>query len=591
MKEAPMDDVNRIASLTDGVYSMLENLNAKYRVLACGAADQTISSKIPRPAEFKVASGNSKAVLNDLITVTAKVDAADIRTAKKYEFKFEQIAAPETDNFEDIYTAKVMRIVPSVASVAALADVNVPAGEFVMVMTGGVGSLKRILADGYESINAAGLVGSLYLVDGKIYKGALSGTDLVFNAEAVVVVGEDATYQGKQYVLAESNNEVFCMKVVDGAKNVQPLGDIKTMMSDNEDKTLVFAQNNWFETNPVVVRSANYTGFTLSEFVEYLNQNEVLRKLFSFAIADAAVDKQNDFVSEIMGSLPDTDLMAEDRTIAYDYTKYIPFRTTDNFARQMAQHCTYTELKTCPAHGVVGCERIADTGLTSVANKVDSVLAIEMDLYAKNKVGRNMLDKNNMPYPIGKNISVVLGQHFVTLDDGYSWISNGAAAYAGMVSVLPLDQSSTAQPISINSTMFELTNFQLGRLTQKGIVTFRQSYTRGIVVTDGVTQAPVSSVFRRLACTRVFHSVEQLIREACEPYIGKQNNTTNRNSLQTAIKSKLDSIKGKLIEAYEFNLVVDQRIAKFNILNIDYRVVPIYEIREIRNRITVKDKL
>ena len=41
----------------------------------------------------------------------------------------------------------------------------------------------------------------------------------------------------------------------------------------------------------------------------------------------------------------------------------IPFRTTDNFARQLAQHCTYTELKTTPTHGVIGTKRMASTSL------------------------------------------------------------------------------------------------------------------------------------------------------------------------------------------------------------------------------------
>ena len=39
---------------------------------------------------------------------------------------------------------------------------------------------------------------------------------------------------------------------------------------------------------------------------------------------------------------------------------YIPYRTVDNFARQLAQHCTYTELKTGPTHGFIGCERMTN---------------------------------------------------------------------------------------------------------------------------------------------------------------------------------------------------------------------------------------
>ena len=62
----------------------------------------------------------------------------------------------------------------------------------------------------------------------------------------------------------------------------------------------------------------------------------------------------------------------------------------------------------------------------------------------------NILDKNNNPYPIGRNISIVFGQHPVVIstDGYYEYTSNSAAGYAGMVSTLPLDQSSTNQPIN-----------------------------------------------------------------------------------------------------------------------------------------------
>ena len=86
-------------------------------------------------------------------------------------------------------------------------------------------------------------------------------------------------------------------------------------------------------------------------------------------------------------------------------------------------------------------------------------------------------------------------------------------------------------------------------------------------------------------------AVEELIRQAAEPYIGKQNHPANRNSLNTAIKSKLEKIKGTLIEAYSFDMIVDPKLLKFSYININYTIVPIYEIREIRNQISVKDSL
>ena len=285
-------------------------------------------------------------------------------------------------------------------------------------------------------------------------------------------------------------------------------------------------------------------------------------------------------------------MLPKDRVVDYDESLYIPYKTTDNFGRQLAQHCVYTSLKnSIPAHGIIGYDRLSDMSLTNVSRKVDKLVELDLDLYAKRPNGRNMLDENNLPYPVGRALSVIFAQDRIVMDDGYSFISNGAPGYAGMVSVLPLDQSSTNQPITGVNQMFELTNYQLGRLTQKGIVTLRRSYNRGLVITDGITMAPAFSSFRRLAVTRIIGAVEELIREASEPFIGKQNNSANRNSLQTAIKSRMDKIKGILIENYDFKMVVDPRIAKFAYIDIDYDIVPIYEIRQVRNRIRIKDEL
>ena len=200
-----------------------------------------------------------------------------------------------------------------------------------------------------------------------------------------------------------------------------------------------------------------------------------------------------------------------------------------------------------------------------------------------------MLDRNNMPYPIGRALSVTAFQHTVETYDNYTYTATGASAYAGMVSTLPIDQSSTSQTINLNNISYELTNYQLGRLTQAGYVTVKDSYTKGFVVTDGVTMAPSTSSFRRLSISRIINGIDEALRTVSEPYIGKQNHMSNRNSLQTAIKSVLDKMLNNLIEKYDFTLVNDNAATRLGIIEIEYTIIPIYEIREIRNRVTVRD--
>jgi hypothetical protein len=332
-----------------------------------------------------------------------------------------------------------------------------------------------------------------------------------------------------------------------------------------------------------------------------MNAHPVLNKLFEASLTDTGAQFRDYMVEDAMteigaaSTVPGLNTvvsLGDDRTIGYDFNRYIPYRTTDNFARQLAQHCTYTELKTTPTHGFIGCERQTDVSLGAIANRVAKLSKVKFDLYAKNNYGRNLLDRQNLPYAIGRNVSVVFGQHMVTMEgENYRYLSTGASSYAGMVSQLPLDQSSTAQPIAINETTFLLTPSQLSTLTKLGIVTFKKSFTKGIVVTDGVTMAPADSVFRRLSTSRIVGTVEEIIRAAAEPYIGKENHLANRDALNTALKANLDKIKGTLIEQYNFQMNTDPNLAKFSYIEISYQVIPIYEIREVRNSIKMVDSI
>lgn len=599
IRETPMDDANRIAAIKDGIYSMLENAAVKYRAINCAHADDTISGKLPRPADFLISVAEEVKVLDGLVLVTPKIVASDATSAKEYKFKFENLTSTVSDNLSDIYTETVMPVISSINSLTELDAKAVANGTKVMLIDAitGQGTLIRVGADSYDILTGEGLVGDMYIVNENILIGATdaaTGKTLFGKATVVPTTGGLATFQTKEYVLGEAIGHVFVFQVVDNpSAQVKPLGDLKTMLSDNDEKSLVYAQSNCFESNPVLVKSAILDAITMEEFVNFMNEHKVLGKLFTFSLTDKGVELKDDFVSEVAAAgldIPEYTL-AFDRSKSYDYSLYIPYKTTDNFARQLAQHCVYTEMKTSPTFGKIGCRRLLDTSLGSIANRIEEILDTEFDLYAKNDAGRNMLDRNNMPYPIGKNISVTFFQYYVIMDDDYRFLATGAAGYGGMVSTLPLDQSSTNQPIDIGIPTFTLTNYQLTRLTAKGIVTIKQSFTRGLVITDGITMAPSASVFRRLSASRIIGAVEDLIRQAAEPFIGKQNHAANRNSLQTAIKSNLDKIIGTLVEAYDFNMIVDQKVMKFSYIDIDYKVVPIYEIREVRNRISVKDSL
>lgn len=549
--ETPVTDPNRTMSIINGVYSMLENLNARYRVLSCGTAEDRIEDAIPGLDAFKIALPQSKDIFNGMVRATAKKESLTIdEKAKAYSFKMNDITTAAIDLAKaGLYDTKVFPILAAVPSTGAENDI--------------------------------------VIVGGKLHK---------WNAGSFQAMASIAGFGDKTHVLAVNNRRVFVMEMDDSGLDVTvtPIGDVDGVFSKASHKTLAYATRMTGEAlvNEVIVSSTDFTVDTLEEFVAKLNDHVVLKELFTFEMTQDGLLQKDESVAEAIGAVIEAVELAADRLIESDTTMYIPYKTGDNFARQLAQHCVYTSMKnSIPAHGIIGCTLMSDIGLTNIARKVDELTAMDFDLYAKRENGRNMLDQSNMPYPIGRALSVVFAQDRVVMNDGYSVLSNGAAGYAGMACVLPLDQSSTNQPVANLNAMFELTNYQLGRLTQRGIVTFKRSYNRGMVVTDGVTMAPGSSPFRRLSVSRIVGAVEELIREASEPFIGRQNNAANRNSLQTALKSRLDKIKGSLIERYDFRMNADPRIAKFAYIDIDYDIVPIYEIRQVRNRVTIKDEL
>ena len=601
--ETPVSDPNRIVGIQDGIYSMLENLSSDYRVLTNAYADSEINGKLPKKEEFIIMKSKTGSIKN-LIQVDAIVDKKDFTDAKKYIINIDGLKnAPSAEEVKaTLYAKKVIKSV----SVIPFTDIDKPVkmaeGTLAISDNSGTIGVYRISDGVATQLTGANMADMLILHAGQVYKTKLTADVITAVPASISELRNTSGATTVNYLLVESAGAVFVYNVglageTPSLTGVTPLGGIAEVFNSNDDKTFIVIESDYGKDNIISIKSTEFDYMTVEEFINVLNEDKDLKRFFYFKMTSTGTLEKDSVVSEALVLMNDvtpatcSTTIEKDRESGADASLYIPYKTSDNFARHLAQHCTYTSLKTAPTHGVIGCAPLMDVNLTSVAKKVDAMTAMEYNLVAKKTNGRDMLDGSNLPYPIGKNVSMVLGQYSVNTLDGYSYTSTGAAGYAGMVSILPLDQSSTNQPINIPNPMYELTNYQLGKLTKKGYVTFKLSYTKGYVVTDGVTVAPVSSPHRRLSVTRITNAMEEVIRTATEPFIGKQNHLTNRNSMQTAIKSGLDNLKGKLIEAYEFKLSTDSASTKLGIINIEYRVVPIYEIREVRNKITVGESL
>lgn len=611
--------------IKDGMYSMLENLTSKYRVLCGVSADSSIKGKLPKANEFKFARIGEVDMLDKTITVQSNVDQKDLTTAKSYDISFEELSEDEISTLNSVnsslYIGKTIRQATLLTALEMKDNKELYSEGALFLVTGYESDEYSAPVDLLFTYSNGKFI-NLHKFVGKNEVDHMEGDLVMANNALYACVNEALNYRNsgltsKTFIAAtklEVENKDFAIVCLENGTFViaslkEPeigggesdilsrstglscniLGTVESVLNEEEDK-LIVSLTSVYNKNKIVIKSNQFDFLTIDEIVEMLNADKDFSKLFTIKIKD--ITKAQDFISDIKDE-PNIELGASlvDRKITFDTNLLIPFRTDDSFGRHLAQHCMYTSLKTSPTHGIMGTKILLDMGLESISNRVKKLVELRLDtqLVAKKSNGTDMLDSNNMPYPIGRKLSVIVGQYQVTTGDNYTFISNMAAGYAGMISCLPLDQSSTCQSINIPGQMYELTNYQLSSLTSAGFVTIKKSYSKGWVITDGITMATPESAYRRLSSSRIADGLEDIIRRVCEPYIGKQNHLANQNSLRSAIKSELDKLKDRLIESYDFKLLVDKASAKLGIINIEYSIIPIYEIKAINNSIKITD--
>lgn len=614
------DKDTKRSAIEDGIYSVIENVPCALRVLAGVDGEKQIKGSLPKPIDFKFCSASTVKMLNNSVAITAKVDKTDLTEPVNYQISFEELSNEELKEILNIKDKLYKGATAREASVISFADIadnkkDFAEGSIFLVKDAKIeGSADKLnLLYTYSDKNFTPLhqfvtdadsdilKDSLVFADGKLYKcsnNVINSNNNNLKMTSFVEV-DKAAVENNDYFIVSLQNATFVVAHFTPAveatadhdaipAGIKIIGTLGQVLDYDEDKLLISMTNN-YGVNKIVVKSSEFDFLTIEEVIDLMNDDDDFQKLFEAKIIDT--EKAQDSISDLDDieiEEPQTSVSFVDRKIGYDTNLLIPYKTEDTFARQFAQHCYYTSLKTGSTHGIIGTKLLLDTSPEAITNKVNELVSTNFanTLFAKKSDGKTMLGTTNQPYYIGRKISMIVGQYVVTTDDGYQFISNMAPGYAGMISALTLDQSSTCQAISIPDPSYEFTAFQLGQLTKAGFVTVKNSFTKGWVITDGITMAPAGSEFRRLSCSRITDYVSTLIREASEPFIGKENHLANQNSLRTAIKSKLDPIVGKYIEKYKFDLLIDNS-QYLGVIKIPFKLVPIYEIKAIDSQVKV----
>ena len=622
VKGAPDGDEHRVVPIEDGIYSTLRMHNSDYTVLAAATCETDVTGKLPKKTAFKRAKQNIVGLFNEegeqVVSVSPRIDVKDIESVGvRYKIEIHEMEEKmESEDIVKVMSDKKFRLLPIIPKAPAVDEKFNGLEEGLLVFCPVDKMLYRLQEKRFVQVSPE-VISNVNVVINNVAKIGMDAMDEEGNTNSVMVVAEDGQNfplsvssderqvfmledgayvrkeldelqieEGKDFIVVMSGAKALVFRIVDN--KLVPfcsLKDLANNVFEDEDFMLVCAEEDSpaFEGNVVNIHIAGceLDVDSVEGFIERLKEHEEIKNRFILEMADSVL-AAND-MCELKG-----EGLNKEEGFMYDTDLHIAYTTTDNFARHLAQHCFYTSLMNYPTHGIIGCDKLTGITLSTVADRVNAISGLKLDMYAKKANGNNIYTYDNLPYPIGRCVSIVFAQYPVNTGNGYNYISSGASGYAGMLSTLDADVSSTNQSVDLKSTslMFTLSNYQLTKLNSAGIVCFRQVGT-GIKVVDGITQDTADSPYRRLSTTKVINATAKLLRDAILPFIGRTRSDTTMNSMETAIKSALNSITGILINKYTYEIVTDAENDYLGVVRIKYAIVPAYEIRQVINEIEI----
>ena len=585
---APDGDDHRVLSVDDGIYSTLRMHNTDYTVLAAATCETDVTGRLPKKQQFRKTKALTIALVNEesegFIAVTPKIDVDDI-VSDRIKYKFEIVEADREDmNMENIVgrlSDKRFKLLPELKTAPADAKFK-DLDEGTLAFCTADMKIYQIVDKKFVEVKPS-LIGEVNILAGIDDTGARKGYELKGDAYELMTQLDE----GKDLYNVSSGEEALVYKGKDGVFTpFCALKDIADNIFEEEDFTAVCAEQDMpmigANENVTIIKiaSTELEFASVEEFVDTIAESRFLKTRFAFEVigevaADDMVSVSGEGENKMEGYIYDTSL-------------YIPYTTTDNFARHLAQHCFYTSLQSYPTHGIIGCDKLTGITLSTITERVNEICALNLDMYAKKPNGNNVYTSNNRPYSIGRCISVVFAQYPVYTGNGYAYVSSGASGYAGMLSTLDADTSSTNQTINIDteSLMLNLSNYQLTRLNTAGIVCFRK-IGDVVKVIDGITQDENDSPYRRLSTIKIMNAIAKLLREAIQPFIGKTRSDETMNSLETAIKSVLNKVTGVLITNYSYSISSETDDNYLGIVRIKYAITPAYEIKQVFNELEI----
>jgi hypothetical protein len=272
---------------------------------------------------------------------------------------------------------------------------------------------------------------------------------------------------------------------------------------------------------------------------------------------------------------------------------------TRNFATQLAQHCAIVTAKTWETIGVINVAPVKNATLLDIQAYIDELTAPGMnEHYMYNEAtGELILNDEGEPMDIGRYVNVVYGPEVGLANDKIgTYVSDGAAVYAGLITTLNPEVSTTNKAVPVQGLRYHLSEAQHNQLAGARYVTFEEKInlngTRRVVVKDGVTAALPTSDYQRLSTVRIVHATVQLVRRKADPFIGMPNGLAQRNSLATEIQAGLDRLKELgVLQDFRFSIFTSAKERVLGNAFITLELVPQFETRKIFTSVSLRASL
>lgn len=168
-------------------------------------------------------------------------------------------------------------------------------------------------------------------------------------------------------------------------------------------------------------------------------------------------------------------------------------------------------------------------------------------------------------------------------DYGYA---NGACSMAASLSKLAAYSSVTAKPLyNVQAMRYAPTRTQQDALANKGVNSVVLNFNKIAVYGDGLTFSATGSDYSRLSTKRVVDEAANIVRQACQKFVGEPSTIQMRTSMETAISSALRGMQllGALL-ASDFNVTY---VPAQNKAIVDLIITPAFELKSIEVQIAV----